>query len=472
MPTALPPTPRDFNIHHLCLVQLQSTRRVAEIHHISQTRVRQIVARVSRWLAAALPIKTDLEIQQQAQLAQHLAADQMRHQLESLQNIFEASGDPKYLRHLTRIIAAQARLGVVPGQIEALAADAIDGPYDPTEPQPPWSEDDVSRSANPQSEIRNPQSTAPTPHSEFRTPHSSPIRNPKSASSTPHSEFRTPHSSPIPNPQSAAPSPHSEFRTPHSSPPPSEDCSPQNGSRPAQTESPSAAATATSDPVATSSANRHLEESNLRGLNLMEQRLLILIANTAPAETERLASLHNTLDEVRTSKAAVELRLAPTIPGAAVHVETSSAITLRNSCRRYKHKRAKPAKNERPISPLLTMLCFLCLLLFKKCFRHNLTLSLGWLLFTICPAKAHGRRPDFIHQFAICISQFAIRMLSCHLSAPFRVIRGPSPVPSPKIPLPLGEGGRAAAGEGVLSYFRTKPLHEDSCSLFAPQSAF
>src|SRR6476659_4190625 len=129
MPTLLPPTPRDFNIHRLSLVLHFSTWRIAEKHGISQTRVRQIIQRVSQWLAATVPVKTDLEQEQEVRLARHLAAEQMRHQIETLQNYWEGSGDPKYLRHQTRVIAALARLGVVPGAIEAIAADATIGPY-------------------------------------------------------------------------------------------------------------------------------------------------------------------------------------------------------------------------------------------------------------------------------------------------------------------------------------------------------
>jgi len=129
-----PPTPRDFDIHRLSLVMHFSTRRIAELHRLSQTRVRQIIQRVSQWLAATLPVKTDLEKEQEVRLAQHLAAEQMRNQIETLQNYWDGSGDPKYIRQQTRVIAALARLGVVPGAIEALAADATLGPYDPTEP--------------------------------------------------------------------------------------------------------------------------------------------------------------------------------------------------------------------------------------------------------------------------------------------------------------------------------------------------
>ena len=142
------------------LVEFASTRTIAQKHGISQTRVRQVVQRVSQWLAAALPVKTELEQEQETRLAQHLAADQLRNQLEDLRILWDATHDPKYFRQQTRVITALARLGILPGSIEALAADATTGPLDPTEPQPPWSEDDPWANA----------SSAVTPPPDYRLP--------------------------------------------------------------------------------------------------------------------------------------------------------------------------------------------------------------------------------------------------------------------------------------------------------------
>src|SRR5439155_20575031 len=113
--TMFPPTPRDFDIHRLSLVMHFSTRRIAEIHRLSQTRVRQIIHRVSQWLAATLTVKTEVEREQEVRLAQHLAAEQMRNQIEDLQKYWQGSGDPKYLPQQTRVIAALPRLGGAPG---------------------------------------------------------------------------------------------------------------------------------------------------------------------------------------------------------------------------------------------------------------------------------------------------------------------------------------------------------------------
>ncbi len=280
--TMLPPTPRDFNIHRLSLILNFSTWRIAEKHHISQTRVRQIIQRVSQWLAATVPVKTDLEQEQEVRLAQHLAAEQMRHQIETLQNYWEGSGDPKYLRHQTRVIAALARLGVVPGAIEAIAADATLGPYDPTQPQPPWSEDD------------------PWPNSS------------SSSSSTPHSALHNPHSS---------------------SPPPGDFSAPANSAPAAEPPTADANPATPSSPT-TSALPSNLVQDTIDGLNHMETNLLTRIANTPPADEEKLDRLRQSLAEIRAckakyeSKANYQVRVAPSIVGAAVHAESESMNDL------------------------------------------------------------------------------------------------------------------------------------------------
>jgi hypothetical protein len=130
----LPPTPRDFEIFEQSQVIFLSTRHIADKHGISQTRVRQIVARVAAWLAAHLPARTEAQQEAEVRLAQHLAAAQLRRQIEVLRAHFDGTGDPKYLRHQTRVITALARLGIVPGGIDALAADYSDEPSASTSP--------------------------------------------------------------------------------------------------------------------------------------------------------------------------------------------------------------------------------------------------------------------------------------------------------------------------------------------------
>src|SRR5947208_13774183 len=71
----LPPTARDFDIHHLSLVEKVSTRTIADKHGISQTRVRQIVKRVAQWLSESLPAESEAADAATLRLAQHIAAD-------------------------------------------------------------------------------------------------------------------------------------------------------------------------------------------------------------------------------------------------------------------------------------------------------------------------------------------------------------------------------------------------------------
>lgn len=120
----LPPNSRDFELFRVVQVNLVSTRDAAQRFGISQTRVRQVVARVGAWLAEALPVKTAASLEQEALLARHLAAERMQSVLETLTVVWKLDYQPKHHRQLQRTIEAQARLGLVPGQIEAAMADA------------------------------------------------------------------------------------------------------------------------------------------------------------------------------------------------------------------------------------------------------------------------------------------------------------------------------------------------------------
>ena len=259
----LPPTPRDFEIHRLHLVHHMSSRRLADKYEVSQTRIRQIVKAVSQWLVTTMPVQTEAEIEQETRLAQHLAADQLKHQIELLQSYFDGSGDPKYLRQQTRVILALARLGVIPGSIEAHAADAEH------QPEASAREDLVTR--------------VPPGHA-------------------------------LPRGSSLAEPPTS----PTSTNPPLGDFSPSANSNPSETPAPE------SDPATTplhetpSPQIFFPDEDQLEGLCYFEKRLLTLLDNTAPNNKERLESLQETLAEVRRQKATVELRLSPKKPGVAL----------------------------------------------------------------------------------------------------------------------------------------------------------
>jgi len=253
-----PPTARDFDILRMSAVEWASTRAIAAKHHISQTRVRQVVQRTTAWLAQALPVQIELQLEQQVRLAQHLAADQLRHQAQQLNNYWNGTGDPKYLRQQTRVVQALARLGVVPGRIEALAAEVTEGPEPLDEPLPPWTEEDAF---------------ADRPEPVGAEPVSSPQNRACSAGS-----------------EAAASSPAGATKSNGAS-----NC----GSTPCEdTEGP--------------------DLMELEGAQLMERRLLTLLDYCGPGDADRRDQLQRTLATVRREKAEMELRLSASRPGVEV----------------------------------------------------------------------------------------------------------------------------------------------------------
>src|SRR5438132_1502580 len=122
----LPPTERDFEIYDAIHIACSSTRAEAEKHEISQTRVRQIVRRVVEWLGEVLPPQTKVAKEQETRLARQIAADRFQRQLEQMTTLWDATQEAKYASIRIRLITAQARLGVVGGLIDGLAADAIE----------------------------------------------------------------------------------------------------------------------------------------------------------------------------------------------------------------------------------------------------------------------------------------------------------------------------------------------------------
>src|SRR5436190_23388922 len=123
----LPPTDRDFEIYDAIHIACSSTRCQANLHHISQTRVRQIVRRVIEWLGEVLPPQTKVAKEQETHLARQIAADRFQRQLEQATTFWDMTQDVKYAGLRIRLTTAQARLGVVGGLIDGLAADAIEG---------------------------------------------------------------------------------------------------------------------------------------------------------------------------------------------------------------------------------------------------------------------------------------------------------------------------------------------------------
>jgi len=272
-----PPTARDFDIHRMSQVEWASTRAIAAKHGISQTRVRQVVQRTCAWLAQALPVMTELELEQQVRLTQNLAADQLRHQAQQLANYWNGTGDPKFLRQQTRVVQALARLGVVPGRIEALAADVTEGPEPLDEPQPAWSEEDAF--VNSQRVVNGEREGRSDGGSQRQA----------AAATFPLDGACSPNGN-------GAVSPSAGGTTENGA----SDC----GVTPSE-------ATAGPDPI------------ELEGAQLMERRLLTLLDFCGPADAERRGQLQATLAKVRREKAEMELRLTPDRPG--VQVATQSA---------------------------------------------------------------------------------------------------------------------------------------------------
>ena len=128
MSIQLPPSGRDFLAYQRLVVEGASTRQVADELKISQTRVRQIVERVSHWLTQTLPPKADATDAAYLQLAQHVAADRLQYLYGQAMHGWRLTSESKYAGVILRVINAHARLPVIPGTLEALAADAIHGP--------------------------------------------------------------------------------------------------------------------------------------------------------------------------------------------------------------------------------------------------------------------------------------------------------------------------------------------------------
>src|SRR5262245_55212315 len=123
----LPPTARDLEIYESVHIQNVSTWHMAERHHISQTRVRQIIRRVVEWLGEVIPPQAKLGKEHELYLALQIAADRFQHQLEEVATLWQDTRESKYAGIRIRLTTAQARLGVVGGVAAGLLADAIEG---------------------------------------------------------------------------------------------------------------------------------------------------------------------------------------------------------------------------------------------------------------------------------------------------------------------------------------------------------
>src|SRR5690349_3243065 len=162
---SFPPSARDFQVYQRVTLEAATTRQAAADFAISQTRVRQIIQRVSQWLAETLPPRTDATDASHLNLAQHLAADRLQYLYGQAMHGWRLTSEAKYAGVLLRCIAAQGKMPVIPGTLDALIADALEGPLpdETTTLARSASEGNPASIATPQSEFRSPQSCPPPP---------------------------------------------------------------------------------------------------------------------------------------------------------------------------------------------------------------------------------------------------------------------------------------------------------------------
>jgi len=125
---SLPPTYRDFQVYQRVVIEGASTRQAASEFSRSQTRIRQIVQRVSEWLSDNLPPQDEATDAACLRHAQHVAADRLTYFYSLAMDGWRAERQVKYFNMAMRVAVAQSKLAVLPGTIECLAADAIEGP--------------------------------------------------------------------------------------------------------------------------------------------------------------------------------------------------------------------------------------------------------------------------------------------------------------------------------------------------------
>src|SRR5690349_1373993 len=97
--TELPPAARDFEAYRLVKVERQSTRAVAKLLHLSQTRVCQVVSRVAEYLVETTQPDDDTRREQQLAVARQVAAEQIDFCIKRLHRSYDEScGEMKVVR--------------------------------------------------------------------------------------------------------------------------------------------------------------------------------------------------------------------------------------------------------------------------------------------------------------------------------------------------------------------------------------
>jgi len=124
----VPPSPRDLDIYRLRYLEQYSIRLLADRFSLSPTRIRQLLYRVQVWLTLVLPASDDPTLAQLAHLAQHLVAGQLQYQIDGLADLWEATHDLRCLRLQSQLLMMLAKLGVPPGTLEGVMAEASEAP--------------------------------------------------------------------------------------------------------------------------------------------------------------------------------------------------------------------------------------------------------------------------------------------------------------------------------------------------------
>src|SRR5206468_5184952 len=103
-----PPSYRDFQIYQRVVVEAVSTRQAAGEFSLSQTRIRQLVQRVSQWLTDNLPPQSDMTDAAYLRHAQHVAADRLSFFYCQAMDGWRAERQMKYFSMAIRIALAQS----------------------------------------------------------------------------------------------------------------------------------------------------------------------------------------------------------------------------------------------------------------------------------------------------------------------------------------------------------------------------
>src|SRR5688572_29030777 len=123
----LPPIQRDFDVYHF-LKEGGSTRSAALRFGVSQTRVRQLARRVVTWAAEVLPPDTEAETTGLLRVAVSVAGYRLDYFYQQTMEQWHATHQVKFLGLAIRITQAAARLPSRSCEIDAAAADLLEGP--------------------------------------------------------------------------------------------------------------------------------------------------------------------------------------------------------------------------------------------------------------------------------------------------------------------------------------------------------